>query len=222
MANKIVTRVALATVGGLATVSALWATGPTDAAADPSHFSVVDAGPDSTGANLRSCPGLPNQGQTTGCGVITVIPNGTSITMVCWIDGNPPSPGTSPRWFWVRDGAGQVGYMWSDLVAQQQPTPFCTDELTAWPATPSPSVILDQGAPVDTGYRYNISLSNFAPQAAVLVECFDSVDSTIPFYTFTSYTDGAGSAVVQDQCWSSDGPSHWVIANGMTSTVADW
>ena len=34
--------------------------------------------------------------------------------------------------------------------------------------------------------------------------------------------DGAGNAHTQTQCYSGDGPDHWVIANGVSSNHVGW
>ena len=80
---------------------------------------------------------------------------------------------------------------------------------------------LAQGPAAPFGYRYSVDLSNFPANASVTVTCHDSVDPQ-GFYTFTMQTDGNGSAFTQNQCYSMDGPDHWVFANGVESNHVSW
>jgi hypothetical protein len=175
-------------------------------------------------ANLRSCPGLPNAGQVTGCGVIETLPNGTHVRMICWTDGNPPAAGRSAKWFWVEDvdgpRPGQQGYVWSDLVTDQVETPECTDEPTA-PFLGQRAVTLTQGPVAPRGYRYAVSLAGFPVDSDVTVECYDSL-SPDPFYIFELPIDSSGSAFTDDYCYSADGPDHWVDVDGVESNRVAW
>lgn len=122
------------------------------AAEDP-HDSIVDAtGEGSDGANIRSCPGLPNQGQTIGCGVEEHIPNQRHVRMHCWESGNPPPGSTNAKWFWVTDvdgpNPGRGGYMWSQLVVEQWlDSPECTWEIirATLPSDPVPGCATQPG-----------------------------------------------------------------------------
>lgn len=116
--------------------------------------SVIHSDDGSPTVNLRSCPGLRNAGQTTGCDVVDALPNGTVVSMKCWIDYNP-APGhldNARRWFIVAEGAngphpGRIGYIFSAEipVSEQIRTPLCTNDLTnrlfslPEPTTPAPS-----------------------------------------------------------------------------------
>ena len=83
------------------------------------------------------------------------------------------------------------------------------------------TVRLAQGPAAPAGFRYAITLSGFPANAAVTVNCRDSKDPG-GFYTFTMTTDGAGNAFTQSQCYSADGPDHWVIASGVESNHVQW
>ncbi|MFI1360632.1 hypothetical protein ACH4TV_44735 [Streptomyces sp. NPDC020898] len=105
--------------------------------------------------NLRSCPGAPAAGERSACGIVDGLPDGTVVTMECWIDGRAV-PGRAPadrRWFLVTPGAGaphpgRRGYVFSAEipVEQQIRTPWCSNDLinellsepepTVSPATP--------------------------------------------------------------------------------------
>jgi alpha-tubulin suppressor-like RCC1 family protein len=88
-------------------------------------------------------------------------------------------------------------------------------------STPAPTVTLAQGPAAPQGYRYAITLSGFAPNSTVSVNCYNSV-SPNSFYAFTMTTDANGSAFTQSYCYSGDGPDHWVIANGVQSNHVTW
>ncbi|MET7968744.1 hypothetical protein [Micromonospora sp. NPDC005305] len=83
------------------------------------------------------------------------------------------------------------------------------------------SVTLARGPAAPHGYRYAVRLSGFPARSSVTVTCFDSV-STGGFYTFTMTTDAAGDAFTQSQCYSADGPEHWVTAGGKSSNHVTW
>ncbi|GLY22253.1 hypothetical protein [Micromonospora sp. NBRC 101691] len=74
----------------------------------------------SGGANIRSCTSL-------SCGSNGYYGNGTTVTMVCYKDGdwvNPPnSDYSSNRWFKVNSPT--TGYIHSSLVDNQVSTPRC-------------------------------------------------------------------------------------------------
>jgi len=89
------------------------------------------------------------------------------------------------------------------------------------PPPVSPSVSLAQGPVAPAGFRYAINLDHFAANRVVTVSCYDTV-SPNGFYSFTMTTDGAGHAFTQGQCYSSDGPDHWVVAGGVQSNHAAW
>ena len=85
----------------------------------------------------------------------------------------------------------------------------------------NPTVHLAQGPAAPTGYRYAVSISGFAPRSSVSVSCYDSA-SPAGFYTFSLQTDASGAASTQSQCYSGDGPDHWVVAGGLASNHVQW
>ena len=85
----------------------------------------------------------------------------------------------------------------------------------------APTVSLAQGPAAPSGYRYAITVRNFAPASGVSISCRDSVDPG-GFYTFTLTTDGSGSGFTQSYCYSADGPDHWVVAGGVESNHLSW
>lgn len=85
----------------------------------------------------------------------------------------------------------------------------------------TPRVLLAQGAAAPEGYRYAVSLSGFAPRSAVSVECYDSVDPG-GFFHFAIATNADGGAYTQSECYSGDGPQHWVTAGSVTSNYVSW
>lgn len=100
-------------------------------------------------------------------------------------------------------------------------TTATTPGATTQPAPSGASVRLGQGPAAPYGYRYAVTLSGFPAGTGVSVSCHDSVDPR-GFFSFTVTTDGAGNASVQNQCYSGDGPDHWVIAGGLTSNRVGW
>lgn len=90
------------------------------------------------------------------------------------------------------------------------------------PATRSaPTVTLAQGPPAPAGYRYAIAVSNFTANTPVSITCYDSA-SPAGFYTFSLQTNTSGAASTQNQCYSGDGPNHWIIAGGVSSNTVTW
>jgi hypothetical protein len=67
-----------------------------------------------------------------------------------------------------------------------------------------------------------VSLQGFPANSSVSISCRDSADPA-GFFTFSMTTDGSGSASTQNQCYSGDGPDHWVVANGsVESNHVQW
>ncbi len=101
-------------------------------------------------------------------------------------------------------------------------TDFSVPDCTDAPRSGTPSVSLGQGPAAPAGFRYAVSLSGFPAGTSVSLNCYDSV-SPGGFYRFTLTTDGSGSAFTQSQCYSGDGPDHWVVASGAyTSNHLSW
>ena len=83
--------------------------------------------------------------------------------------------------------------------------------------TGTASVTLAQGPAAPYGYRYAVTVSGFPANTAVSISCRDSVDPN-GFYTFNLATNSSGSGSVSNDCYSGDGPDHWVVANGQISS----
>lgn len=88
-------------------------------------------------------------------------------------------------------------------------------------STGSPAVSLRQGPAAPAGFRYAVTLNGFAPNSSVGVSCHDSADPG-GFFSFALATDGGGNAFTESQCYSGDGPDHWVIAGGVESNRVRW
>lgn len=140
--------------------------------------------------------------------------------MNCWVDGGwAEGDYWTNRWFYLpvpEDNIGTWGYINASVVANRHTLPQCNSDIQ------TPTVTLAQG-PVYSGnvYRYAITLSGFPANASVSVECYDSV-SPNGFLHFTITTDGSGNASTQSECYSGDGPDHWVVAGGVTSNHVQW
>lgn len=89
------------------------------------------------------------------------------------------------------------------------------------PQAASPTVTLTQGGAAVKGYWYSVSLKNFPAGASISMSCFDSV-SRSAFRTFNLTVDGSGAASSHSQCYSGDGPDHWVLANNVESNHVSW
>lgn len=85
----------------------------------------------------------------------------------------------------------------------------------------TPTVQLVRGPAAPQGYRYAVSINGFGANSTVAVTCYDSV-SADGFYSFRMGTDGNGAGHIENQCYSADGPDHWVTANGVTSNHVTW
>ncbi len=99
--------------------------------------------------------------------------------------------------------------------------PDCGAATPQPPPPPSLTVSLAQGPAAPVGYRYAITLSNFAANATVSVSCRDSVNPG-GFYSFTLIANSSGYAFTHSYCYSNDGPDHWVVVNGVESNHVSW
>lgn len=113
----------------------------------------------------------------------------------------------------ARDAAGNVSGR-ANISASTQACP-------APPPAPSASIGLARGPSAPAGYWYAITFSNFPPNSDVTASCHDSVDPQ-GFRTFTIRTNGSGGYYTQGQCYSGDGPSHWVRSGGVESNRVNW
>lgn len=90
------------------------------------------------------------------------------------------------------------------------------------PSTSEQRVVsLAQGPTAPDGYRYAVTIRGFTSGSQVSVSCHDSADPG-GFYTFTLQTDASGSASTSSECYSNDGPEHWVNAGGVESNRVRW
>ncbi|MET0557605.1 MAG: hypothetical protein ABW065_02880 [Solirubrobacterales bacterium] len=151
-----------------------------------------------------------------------------------WCNNFPGDPSDGKEFIGVARKfkiTGTTCFAWRNGKPPPTPCPTASTPAPAGPSTPAPgggspaagsgSVSLAQGPPAPAGYRYAISLSGFAPNSAVSITCFDSVDSG-GFYTFSLTTDAAGAASTSSYCYSGDGPDHWVVAGGRESNHVSW
>jgi hypothetical protein len=119
--------------------------------------SVIRSHDGSGAVNLRSCPGLPTAGQSTGCDIIDRLPDGAVVTMECWIDSGavPGRADTDRRWFLVTPGAGaphpgRRGYVFSAEipVEEQVRPPWCsTDLINELITEPEPAISPSKPSP---------------------------------------------------------------------------
>jgi cell wall-associated NlpC family hydrolase len=60
----------------------------------------------------------------------TVLPAGTAVNMVCWVDSTRYEGQAYPRWFYVTSGSWQ-GWLKAEWVTNQNPSsPYCWDRTT--------------------------------------------------------------------------------------------
>jgi hypothetical protein len=127
---------------------------------------------------------------------------------VCAPAGPPPGGGSNPGWGApVGGGGAPVGGGGSSGGSGAL-------------AGPSSSVVVGQGPPAPSGYRYDITLRNFAPRSAIPITCY--LSGGVAFYRFSLTTDAAGTAHTASYCYTGDGPDHWVVAAGVTSNRVQW
>lgn len=85
-----------------------------------------------------------------------------------------------------------------------------------------PSVLLQEGLPIDFKEPYAIFLTGFAPNTSISVTCYDSTRPS-GFHTFTLHTDASGSANSDNDCfYAGNRTDHWVIAGGVESNHLFW
>lgn len=158
------------------------------------------------------------------------IPSNATVQISCKTQGFRVADGNT-NWYLISSGPWNGAYWVSadafynngatagSLLGTPYVDPAVPDCSTLASATPQ--VTLTQGPAAPAGYRYAITLANFAANSAISVTCYDSV-SPSGFYSFTLSTDGSGSASTAAYCYSGDGPDHWVIANGVASNHVTW
>lgn len=187
---------------------------------------------ETTGIAANTWTNYMNAGGTQG----PTIPRYTTVQISCALEGFRVRDGNtwwykiaSSPWdnnFYASADAfynnGQTSGSLAGTPFVDPAVPICGAEPAPPPAQgPPPSVTLERGPEAPHGYRYAITLRNFPPNQDVDVNCFDTVDPQ-GFYPFTMRTDGSGYAFTQGQCYSADGPDHWVIANGVESNHVTW
>ena len=187
------------------------------------RYQVIDAdNAHDGGVFYRNSPSWNDTARINGAGGYY----GETVELVCGAWGDGVGPYANRRWHLVdnlsRPAAGR-GWLPDRYLNTpnnaNQATPG-EPECGAAPA-PTPSVSLAQGPAAPAGYRYAITLSSFPASSIISVSCRDSVTPG-GFYNFSMVTDGAGNASTQNQCYSGDGPDHWVVANGVESNHVSW
>ena len=188
---------------------------------------------------VKACPKDPYVWSNTGTANIRALPednstildppspaNSTQIGPFCWLDGAWANGNYwTNRWFQVQTADefdAFHGYIHASLLANQHTTSHC-DASIQNPVTPVSIVTLAQG-PAYSGnaYRYAITLSAFPKNATISVECYDSVSPAGFGSPFTMRTDANGYSFLLSECYSGDGPDHWVIAGSITSNYVQW
>lgn len=209
---------------------------PEAAAASGPIFTVMNTSespPD--GVYFRNSPSWNDTSRTYGLGVFM----NEQVQLECYASGQPIGQYNDSLWYYVLnvtrpvnyDGEANQGMLNAHYINDHQDAnvvdagvPACVNNrppVGVQPPPPQPAVALAQGPAAPQGYRYAISLSGFAANAAVSVSCRDSVDPG-GFYTFTLQTDTNGQASTAGYCYSGDGPDHWVVANGVESNHVAW
>jgi len=184
---------------------------------------------ETTGSVANTWMNYTNAGGTAG----PQIPSTTTVQIDCKLAGFKVADGNtwwyriaSAPWsdgFYVSaDAFYNNGSMSGSLIGTPFVDPAVPDCSESGGGGSSSTVALAQGPKASTGYRYAITLSGFSANTAVDLECYDSV-SPAGFYHFSLTTNGSGSAVTSNYCYSGDGPDHWVIAGGrVESNRVSW
>lgn len=190
-------------------------------------FNTSETAPD--GIWFRRSPHTSDTDRVTGHGIY----RGEQVQLVCYAWGDAVGRFNNTLWYFVlnvtrptnagveNSGFLNAHYVNDGLLANQIDAGVPACSATPPPPSGSPTVVLAQGPPAPAGYRYAITLSQFAAGTAVSISCRDSVDPG-GFYTFSLTTDGAGNAFTQSYCYSGDGPDHWVVAGGIESNHVQW
>lgn len=189
-------------------------------------FSETTGGPTNTWTNYTNAGG--SQGPT--------IASNTTVQIACKLTGFKVADGNT-WWYQIASGPWNSAYYASAdafynngaTSGSLHGTPFvdpavpaCSGSTGGGPVGTRAAVAhLAQGPAAPAGYRYAISLSGFAANSSVSITCYDSV-SPGGFYTFPLTTNSAGDASTQSQCFSGDGPDHWIVAGGVQSNHLTW
>ena len=225
--SRVFTLLVLATLASSALVAATLA--PTTARSTEPVFPVMNTDeepPD--GVWFRNSPSQGDTNRETGFGVY----RGESVQVTCYSWGDAVGQYGNQIWYLgtnvtrpTINGHANRGYMNTHYVNDGQiannPHPSVPQCGASPPQTSSGGVTLAQGSPAPSGYYYSIQLSGFPAGATVNVTCADSVDPG-GYLTITLSTDGAGNASSQRNCYSGDGPDHWVVAGDAESNHVTW
>jgi hypothetical protein len=246
---RMIVLITVAVIAG--TFAAVWGRVPFMAANadDPKNTSYVlsdEPDPPAHMVNLRDQPHPPPAGTVTiHWEILDRVPDRTNVIIRCQTQGAvPDSKHKNTLWYYVNEGAngphpGASGYVYGDLVRNPTKPPACTDSIITkyfQAAPPLPpvgggqdsaderTVTLSQGPAAPSGYWYVIALAGFDPNTDVLVACFDSVSQDGQgFRSFTLHTDASGNSGSSRDCFSGDGPEHWVTADGFAgSQILRW
>jgi hypothetical protein len=189
--------------------------------------------PETTGGDAHTWTNYANAGGYEG----PTIPGHTTVQVTCALHGFAVANGND---WWYQIGSDPWNnkyYVSADAFYNNGQTsgslvgtpyvdsnvPVCgsSPPTTSRPSPSNPSVSLSRGSAAPSGSWYSISISDFHANSGVSVSCYDSV-SPSGFRTFTMRTDGGGSAATSGQCYSGDGPDHWVVAGGVESNHVAW
>jgi hypothetical protein len=189
--------------------------------------------PETVGVNTNTWTNYTNAGGTQG----PTIPRYSTVQIACRLVGFRVANGNT-WWYRIAQSPwdnrfyasadafynnGQTSGTLKGTPWVDESVPVCGQEPAPPPPPPppSPTVELAQGPAAPKGFRYAITLRNFPANSGISVACYDS-KSPGGFYSFTMQTDGSGSAFTQSQCYSADGPDHWVVASGRESNRVSW
>lgn len=187
--------------------------------------------PETVGVGTHTWTNYTNAGGAEG----PLIPRYSTVQIACRLTGFAVANGNT-WWYRIAQSpwsnnfyaSADAFYNNGQTSGSLQGTPWvdeavviCGQEAPPPPPPASPSVELARGPAASSGFRYAITLRNFPPNAGVSVKCYDSVTPG-GFWLFTMHTDGSGYAFTQSQCYSGDGPDHWVRASGVESNHVSW
>lgn len=161
--------------------------------------------------------------------------NGDNIELLCWTLGSTVPPyNNNTLWYNARIVSGRglgTGFVNDHFIYTginepnivEPGVPRCGSSPPPPPPVPAsqPTVTLSQGPVAPSGYRYAISLTGFPAFSSIQVACYDTA-SPSGFWFFPMQADSGGSAYTQSECYSGDGPDHWVRAGGFESNHVSW
>jgi hypothetical protein len=185
------------------------------------------------GVYFRNSPHWDDTNRVFGLGVFA----GERVQLECYAWGDAIGPSSNRVWDYVinvsrptnYDGEPNQGYLSehyiNDGIAANTPdpgVPECGSPPTTTsppPPAPQPHISLSQGATAPAGFWYDIAFSGFAADARVTATCMDSVSSV---RTFTLQMSAGGTASGDGECYSNDGPDHWVATGSVVSNHVQW